>query len=82
MWLDSYCTIVERNAGTRKVGIQRQELSSSLSNDTATSKPTLKVLYRNTGKRKVGIQRQELWSSPSNDTDTATGKLTVKIAVA
>jgi hypothetical protein len=38
-------TIVERNSGTRKVGIQRQELSSSLSNETATGKLTVKVPY-------------------------------------
>jgi hypothetical protein len=38
-------TIVERNASTRKVGIQRQELLSSLSKDTTTGKLTVKVPY-------------------------------------
>jgi hypothetical protein len=38
--------MVERNAGTRKVGIHRQELSSSLSKDTATRKNTTITPFR------------------------------------
>jgi hypothetical protein len=58
--------MVERKAGTRKVGIQRQELSCDCIPESCGLTATM--VERKAGTRKVGIQRQELSSSRRSDT--------------